>query len=123
MLHRDNVVFVIAHENPHLSKNPDLLQRGELITELEMKRWLLQELKHSASKPLYGTATSVNASFNLDKHEKTLQIKGILWDEIEICHKSTVENTDRNWADATRFMVAVGCCKHLALSNKKVSIR
>lgn len=37
------------------------------------------------------------------KRENFLQIKGILLDELEIFHESFVEDTDRNWADATRF--------------------
>ncbi|KAM0462723.1 hypothetical protein ACHAPV_003547 [Trichoderma viride] len=122
-LQRENFILVVAHENPHLPEEPDALQQGELITEREMKRWLLQELKHSSSEPLYATATSVDASFKTDKNEKTLQIKGILWDELEICHESFAEDVNKNWTDATRFMVAVGCCKHLAISNKKASIR
>lgn len=122
-LQRENFILVVAHENPHLPEEPDALQQGELITEREMKRWLLQELKHSSSEPLYATATSVDASFKRDKNEKTLQIKGILWDELEICHESFAEDVDKKWTDATRFMVAVGCCKHLAMSNKKAAIR
>ncbi|KAL6902627.1 heterokaryon incompatibility domain-containing protein [Trichoderma evansii] len=122
LLHREDFMLVVGHENPHLPDKPDALQQGELITERNMKRWLLQELKHSNSKPLYETATSVDASFKVDKNEKTLEIKGILWDELEICHESFVEDVDRNWTDATRFMVAIGHCKHLATSNKKASI-
>ncbi|KAK1244940.1 hypothetical protein MKX08_004569 [Trichoderma sp. CBMAI-0020] len=123
LLQREDFILVVAHENPHLPEEPDALQQGELITEREMKRWLLQELKHSNSEPLYATATSVDASFKIDKSERTLQIKGILWDELEICHESFAEDVDKNWTDATRFMVAVGCCKHLAMSNNKASVR
>lgn len=123
LLHREDFMLFVAHENPHLPHKPDALQQGELITERNMKRWLLQELKHSSSKPLYATATSVDGFFKIDKNEKTLQIKGILWDELEICHESFAEDVDTNWTDATRFMVAVGCCKHLAMSNKRASIR
>jgi hypothetical protein len=88
-----------------------------------MKRRLLQELKYSDTKLLYAAATSVCASFKIEKNEKALQIKGILWDELEICHESFVEDVDKNWMDATRFMVAVGRCKHLALTNNKAYIR
>ncbi|UKZ59560.1 uncharacterized protein TrAtP1_000861 [Trichoderma atroviride] len=123
LLQREDFILAVAHENPHLPEEPDALQQAELITEREMKKWLLQELKHSSSEPLYATATSVDASFKIDKNEKTLKIKGILWDELEICHESFAEDVDKDWTDATRFMVAVGCCKHLAMSNKEASIR
>jgi hypothetical protein len=123
MLHRNDVILVVADESPHLPEKPDALQQGELITERDMKKWLLQELQHSTSKPLYETATSLNASFKMNKSEKSLQVKGILWDELEICHRSFVEDVDTDWANATRFMVAVGHCKHLAISNKKASIK
>lgn len=123
LLQRDDFMLVVGHENPHLPDEPDALQQRDLITERNMKKWLLQELKHSSSEPLYATATSVDASFKIDKDEKTLQVKGILWDELEICHENFAEDVDENWTDATRFMVAVGCCKHLAMSNKNASIR
>ncbi|KAK4059476.1 hypothetical protein Trihar35433_10752 [Trichoderma harzianum] len=86
-----------------------------------MKKWLLQELRHSTAEPLYATATSVNANFKINRDEKSLQIKGVLWDELEVCHDSFVEDIDQNLADATHFMVAVGCCKHLAMSNRSAA--
>ncbi|UKZ78188.1 hypothetical protein TrVFT333_005923 [Trichoderma virens FT-333] len=118
LLPRDDFLFVVADENPNVPENPDAVQRGELVNERKMKKWLLQELRHSTAKPLYTTATAVNANFKIIKDEKCLQIKGILWDELEVCHESFVEDVDRNLADATHFMVAVGCCKQLAVSNR-----
>ncbi|KAL7924299.1 heterokaryon incompatibility domain-containing protein [Trichoderma austrokoningii] len=102
LLHREDVMVVVAHENPHLPGDPDALQQGELITERDMKRWLLQELKHS-----------IDASFKIDRKTKILQSMGIFF----------VENVDKDWTDATRFMVAVSCCKRLAMSNKKACVR
>ncbi|OTA07293.1 hypothetical protein A9Z42_0081710 [Trichoderma parareesei] len=118
LLPRDDVVFVVADESRHLPENPDAVQQGELITERNMKQWLLQELRHSTAEPPYKAATSVNATFNVNKPDKSLQVKGILWDEIEACHDSFVEDVDRDFADATRFMVGVGCCKRFAMTNK-----
>lgn len=121
MLSLDNFILAIGDENPNMPENPDAIQQGELITERQMKKWLLQELRHSTAKPLYATATSVNANFRINRDEKSLQIKGVLWDELEVCHDSFVEDIDKNFADATHFMVAVGCCKHLAVSNKSAA--
>ncbi|KAL7928956.1 heterokaryon incompatibility domain-containing protein [Trichoderma chlorosporum] len=123
LLPRDDFIFAIADENPNMPENPDAVQQGELITERSMKKWLLQELRQSTAKPLYTTATSVHPNFKINKDEKSLQIKGILWDDLETCHDSFVEDVDRNFADATRFMVAVGCCKHLAMSNEYAARR
>ncbi|KAK4060261.1 uncharacterized protein Triagg1_10811 [Trichoderma aggressivum f. europaeum] len=121
LLHRNDFILAIGDENPNMPGNPDAIQQGELITERQMKKWLLQELRLSTAKPLYATATSVNASFKINRDEKSLQIKGVLWDELEVCHDSFVEDIDQNFADATRFMIAVGCCKHLAVSNKSAA--
>ncbi|KAJ4860016.1 heterokaryon incompatibility protein (HET) domain-containing protein [Trichoderma breve] len=123
MLSRNDFILAIGDENPNMPENPDAIQQGELITERQMKKWLLQELRHSTAKPLYATAMSVNASFKINKNEKSLQIKGVLWDEVEVCHDSFVEDIDQNLADATNFIVAVGCCKHLAVSNKSAANR
>ncbi|KAL7905862.1 hypothetical protein GGI35DRAFT_459508 [Trichoderma velutinum] len=123
LLPRDDFILAIANENPNMPENPDAVQQGELITERQMKKWLLQELRHSTTKPLYTTATSVNPSFKINTDETSLHIKGILWDELEMCHDSFVEDIDQNFADATHFMVAVGCCKHLAVSNKSAANR
>lgn len=121
LLPRGDFVLVVADENPHMPGNPDALQQGELFTERQTKKWLLQELRHSTAKPLYATATLANANFKMSKNEKSLQVKGILWDELEVCHDSFVEDIERNFANATHFMVAVGCCKHLAMSNSSAA--
>ncbi|PTB62266.1 HET-domain-containing protein [Trichoderma citrinoviride] len=123
LLPRDDVVFVIADESRHLPEDPDAVQQGELITERKMKRWLLQELRHSAAEPPYKAASSVSATFKVNKSGKSLQVKGILWDEVEVCHDGFVEDVDRDFADATRFMVGVGCCKHLAMTNQSAASR
>ncbi|KKP00042.1 hypothetical protein THAR02_07855 [Trichoderma harzianum] len=121
MLSRNDFILAIGDETRNMPETPDAIQQGELITERQMKKWLLQELRHSTAKPLYATATSVNANFKINRDEKSLQIKGVLWDEFEVCHDSFVEDIDQNVADATHFMVAVGCCKHLAVSNKSAA--
>ncbi|KAL7940715.1 heterokaryon incompatibility domain-containing protein [Trichoderma barbatum] len=121
LLLRDDFLYVIADDKGNLPETLDAVQQGELINERNLKEWLLQELRHSTTKPLYTTATLASASFKINKNEKSLQVKGILWDELEVCHESFVEDIERNFANATRFMVAVGCCKHLAMSNKSSS--
>ncbi|KAL7814949.1 HET domain-containing protein [Trichoderma aethiopicum] len=121
LLPRDDVIFVIADETQHLPDDPDVVQQGELITERKMKKWLLQELRHPDAEPLYKAAASTQATLKIDKSTRSLQVKGILWDEIQLCHDSFVEDVDEDFADATRFMVAVGCCKHLAMTNKSAA--
>ncbi|TFB01524.1 hypothetical protein CCMA1212_006209 [Trichoderma ghanense] len=117
LLPRNNVVFVIADERRLLLERPGALHQGEL----KMKKWLLQELRHSTAEPPYKAASSVSATFKVNKNEKSLQVKGILWDEVEVCHDSFVEDVDRDFADATRFMVGVGCCKHLAMTSQSAA--
>ncbi|RFU78969.1 hypothetical protein TARUN_3273 [Trichoderma arundinaceum] len=123
LLQREDFVLVVGNENPQLPEHPDAIQQGELVTERHMKKWLLQELHHSTAEPLYATATMASADFVANKTEKSLKVKGILWDELEVCHESFVEDVDTDLADTTRFMVAVGCCKHLAMSTKSATTK
>lgn len=118
LMRSDRLIVAVADKYPGLPENPDAMQQGELVNERQMKQWLVRELQHSTSEPLYRASGSNGPCITLNKMEKHLQIKGILWDQIDTCHESFVENVDEDWANTTHFMVAVGCCKHLAVTNK-----
>jgi hypothetical protein len=112
------LILVVGDEYAGLPENPDALQKSEVVNERKMKQWLVRELHHSTSEQMYKAAGSTRPFITLNKTEERLQVRGILWDELDICHESFVENVDQNWANATHFMVAVGCCKYLAVTNK-----
>ncbi|KAK3387290.1 hypothetical protein B0H63DRAFT_558843 [Podospora didyma] len=47
-----------------------------------------------------------------------LHVNGILWETIDECHsESFVEDVSTDWRETTRFMVAVGLCKALAVTH------
>ena len=106
----------------------DSVTQGEIMTEMRMKRWVLEELRSSdpstAVAPYYASgkkaATDANAISTavLEENGALLRVNGILWDTVEACNENSfVPNVEVDWKDATRFMVAVGCAKKLALAS------
>jgi len=124
LLSRGNVPLTVADErcfaaeSPHFgTEQPDALKQGEIITERRVKKWLVQELKESHVSTPYSAAVTTEVDVKIDKHQSTLKAKGILWETIEICHEGFVGDLVADWKNTTRFMVAVGSCKAIALAH------
>ncbi|EXJ72376.1 uncharacterized protein A1O5_04880 [Cladophialophora psammophila CBS 110553] len=130
LLKQGNLIFSVQDERclPPESEffgtdQPDAVKQGEIITERRIKGWILRELTELGANAQYQTAQGTRADIRINQHESTLQVKGILWETIDICHEGFVEDLDLDWKNATRFMVGVGSCKALALSHKSAAER
>jgi hypothetical protein len=99
---------------------PGPLQQGQIVTKRRMKRWLLQELKAADDDVIFQTASSVKLNPIFDPLATTVALTVIIWDTVQHCAETFVKDVVEDWRDATHFMVAVGCCKALAMSNPAV---
>lgn len=123
MLHHKRLVFAVVDDRIgglEDKGSEEGVRQKEILTERRMKKWLLTELKGPMANSSYRSAASTKPDFEVDKIERTLRARGILWDTVDVCHEPFVADIDRDWKDATRFMVAIGCCKALALASHGV---
>lgn len=74
--------------SPFFSVNhPDAMTQGNILTEREVKEWLVEELKDSSGAP-FQAAGATTVDYTVNKQDLTLKVKGIVWETAEVCHDS-----------------------------------
>ncbi|KAH8201172.1 hypothetical protein TruAng_004640 [Truncatella angustata] len=107
----------------NVAKPAHPVRQGEIITERRTKKWLLRELNHLSCNTTITPPQPNQRKLSFNRDENTLSLDGVLWDTIEITHDEFVGDVAEDWLNATRFMVAVGCCKRLAVNSKPAQKR
>ena len=102
----------------------DAVKIGEILVERRVKRWLLRELRNDVEGAPYRAAGDSRLQARVGSTgSKTLEIRGILCDTIDVCFETFVEDVETDWRDTTRFMVQVGKCKAEAVSHDAAMAR
>lgn len=96
---------------------------GEILVERRVKRWLLRELQNDFKGAPYRAAGDSKLHAKVDTSAKTLEVKGIVCDTIDVCLEPFVEDVETDWRNTTRFMVQVGQSKALAMSHGAATAR
>lgn len=96
----------------------DAVKQGERITEQRVKRRLVKEICDLYAP--YRAAADTKPHVRNNHLANTLTTEGLIFDTVEHVHDGFVNDVEADWEDATHFMVAVGQCKAIAMTNPAV---
>ncbi|KAF0322271.1 heterokaryon incompatibility protein [Colletotrichum asianum] len=97
----------------HVSKSNQILTQRNVV-----RSWFDEDKK---KRPAYAAGGDSKYNFFVDNAKNTVDVEGILWDEIEWIHEPFIGELYSSWESSTVFLVAVGKCKQAALGCRRTS--